>query len=70
MERQRVVSSNILSVGYDPDSQTLEMEFSKGSIYQYCGVPENIWHGLMQASSKGKYFHAHIRDRYQYRQVR
>jgi hypothetical protein len=70
MNRTPVGSSNIRSVGYDPASRTLEVEFHSGGIYQYSGVPEAIHQGFMHASSKGSYFHDHIKDRYPYRQVR
>jgi len=35
MERQYVTSSNLQSLGYDPTSKTLEIEFNDGAIYQY-----------------------------------
>jgi hypothetical protein len=41
MERTPVSSSNLVAVGYDPGSYTLEVEFHSGSIYQYSGVPES-----------------------------
>ena len=64
MIRTPVASSNLVSVGYDPNSKTLEIEFKQGRVYQYFGVPAYIFRGLMQASSKGEYFHAYIKDRY------
>lgn len=70
MVRTSVRSSNICSVGYDPASRTLEVEFHGGGIYQYSGVPKNIHLALMQAASKGAYFHDHIKERYLCRQVR
>jgi len=70
MDRKTVRSSNIRAVGYNPESKTLEVEFPSGGIYQYFGVPENINQGLMRASSKGSYFHDHIKDRYRCKQVR
>ena len=70
MDRQRVRSSNIHSVGYDRETRTLEVEFQTGSIYQYLGVPEDVYDGLMRASSKGSYFHEHIKERYRFRQIR
>jgi KTSC domain len=33
MERQPVSSSNLKSVGYDPRSRTLEIEFHNGGVY-------------------------------------
>lgn len=35
MERQAVTSGTIASVGYDEATATLEIEFVKGTIYQY-----------------------------------
>lgn len=69
MERQSVTSSNIRSVGYDPSTATLEIEFHSGGVYQYYGVPDTLYLGLMQAASHGSYFHQHIRNRYRYSRV-
>lgn len=69
VHRMPVHSSNIRSVGYNPASRMLEVEFHSGGIYQYSGVPENAHQGLMRAASKGAYFHDHIKDRYPCRQV-
>ena len=66
MIRQPVTSSNIASIGYDSDSQTLEIEFHTGAVYQYFGVPSSVHAELMQASSHGKYFSLHIRKQYKY----
>jgi hypothetical protein len=57
-------------VGYDQESRTLEVEFHSGGLYQYYGVPEAIYEGLMRAASKGSYFHEYIKDRYRYTRVR
>jgi len=64
MKRQGVSSSNICSIGYDPLSKTLEIEFNSGGIYQYLNVPESEYNALMSASSHGKYFLAYIKDHY------
>ena len=69
MIRQPVSSSNISSIGYDPESRTLEIEFHSGGIYQYFNVPESIYNALMSASSHGSYFHRHIKDQYQWTKI-
>lgn len=69
MQRIPVASSDLRAVGYDPASQTLEIEFHSGGIYQYYGVPQAIYHALMAAGSHGSYFHAHIKDHYAWRRV-
>ena len=67
MNRSPVRSSNIASVGYE--NGTLEIAFVDGGVYQYLNVPEHIYQGLMSATSKGGYFHNHIKDRCQTRKV-
>lgn len=69
MERYSVASSNIASIGYDAQSQILEVEFLNGSIYQYYGVPENIYEQLAQAGSKGRFLNAYIKNAYGYSRV-
>ena len=69
MQREYVASSNINSIGYDEGSQTLEVEFLNGSIYQYYNVPQNIHEQLMQAGSKGKFLNTYIRNAYPYSRI-
>lgn len=61
MERTPVTSSNIVSVGYEAETLTLEIEFKNGSVYQYSGVPSDEFDSFMNAGSKGTYFHARIK---------
>ena len=69
MNRTPVSSSNIASVGYDPSTLTLEVEFKNGSVYHYFDVPENMYQELMRASSVGKFMHANIKNNYRYTKV-
>jgi len=64
MNRIPVSSSNLASVGYDPASQTLEIQFHHGAVYQYRGVPQGVYSNLMNAASKGTYFSANIKNHY------
>jgi hypothetical protein len=64
MEMKSVKSSNIQSVGYDPATKTLRVEFSSGSTYEYPGVSAETHAGLMKADSCGAYFAKHIRKSY------
>lgn len=70
MDRQSVKSSDIRSIGYDIETQTLEIEFHNGGVYQYYDVPENIYHGLMNANSHGSYFHKNIKNTYKYKKLK
>lgn len=69
MRRQTVSSSNLHSVGYDQETRTLEIEFHGGRIYQYSNVPTQVYEGLMNAGSHGRYFHQRIREVYSYRRI-
>lgn len=69
MQRMPVASSNLKSVGYDPVTQTLEVEFHSGGVYQYYGVPVEEFEALMAAKSHGQYLSRYIRNVYHYRQV-
>lgn len=62
MTREPVQSSNIVSVGYDPATQTLEIEFKGGGVHQYSGVPADKHAAFMKARSVGGYFYQHIRN--------
>lgn len=61
MERVAVSSSNLASVGYSATEAILEVEFHHGGVYQYSGVPEDIYLGLMSAGSHGQYFDQFIK---------
>lgn len=65
MEMIRVVSSAILAVGYDSATRRMKITFTQGNTYDFCGVPQHVYDGLMRAGSKGTYYNEHIKDRYQ-----
>jgi len=69
VERYNVASSNIRSAGYDPQTQTLEVEFLSGTIYQYYGVPENTYEQMMREQSKGQFLNTYIKNQYPYSRV-
>ena len=64
MERTPFSSSNIVSAGYDPATETLEVEFKRGVVWQYPHVPEQMWYEFLSAPSAGKYFSEQIRPRF------
>lgn len=68
MQMIPVSSSNLVSVGYDESSMILRVQFNSG-VYDYFGVPKNIFEGLLSASSKGKYHHAYIKNSFRYSKV-
>jgi hypothetical protein len=70
VQRTAVSSEAISSVGYESVTSSLEIEFVGGGVYCYYEVPRAVYEELMSADSHGKYFMAHIRDRYRYQRLR
>lgn len=69
MIRNPVASSNLASIGYDEPTQTLEIEFLNGSVYQYFNIGPALYEQLMQAPSKGQFLHLYIRNGYPFSRV-
>jgi KTSC domain len=66
MERTRVKSNTIRSVGYNESTKILEIEFQQGGIYQYFGVSKKIHDCLIRAMSHGEYYERFIKNRYRH----
>ena len=64
MERKRVNSSKIRSVGYDAQSQLLEIEFSDGRVLDYRGVSAEVHRQFMAAPSPTSLFEDKIDENY------
>ena len=69
MDRQLVASSNVISIGYDAASETLEVEFANGHVYQYYNVGSALFDQFMSAPSKGQFLNAYIRNSYPFSRV-
>jgi hypothetical protein len=69
MNRAPVSSKNIRSIGYSQEQSLLEVEFHHGGIYQYFNVPISMYHGLMEAGSKGSFLAENIKFNYRYQRV-
>ena len=70
MDRIPVSSSNIRSIGYDPELAILEVEFTSNAIYRYLNVPENLYQRLMSTGSKGQFLNDYIKYGYRYQRIR
>lgn len=71
MDRTPVSSSNIASIGYDSNSNTLEVEFHNGGLYEYYDIPQGVYDSFMKAPSHGTYFDVNIKKAgYKYRKLK
>ena len=64
-----VQSSSIARIGYDPARRELGVAFLHGGTYVYAGVAAAVFEAFQAAESKGRFFHAHILDRYSFRRL-
>ena len=62
MDRDPVNSTSIRSIGYDPESEKMEVEFLKGTVYTYSDVSEGVFNTLMTSESIGKAFSSLIKS--------
>ena len=69
MERIAVDSSSVTSVGYDPATFELEVEFRNGRTYRYQQVPIAAYRLLLQAPSIGEFVNKQLKPRFAAKQV-
>lgn len=64
MEHQPVRSSHVRSIGYDPETKTLEVTFhTTGQTYVYEGVEPHTHRRILAAKSIGSALHEHVISR-------
>jgi hypothetical protein len=69
MERVELESTSLKSVAYDEEALILEVEFVEGGVYQYSGVPREIYEQLIDSESKGRYYVENVRNAFPYKRV-
>lgn len=68
VEMMPVRSSNIASVGHDPETMELHVTFHSGQTYVYSGVDAAAAQDLTTNPSPGSYFARWVKGKYPYRQ--
>jgi hypothetical protein len=69
IKREPVTSSNVASVGFDPETRTLEVQFKSGGTYRHVEVPQSVYDGFMAADSKGGFYSKAIKGKYAHHKV-
>jgi hypothetical protein len=64
IKRDAVQSTALASVGYSKRLRALEIEFRNGAIYRYLKVAPAIYHDLMNAPSKARFYDENIRRKF------
>ena len=70
MDRKKVNSSAIRSIGFDERNRILEVEFKDGRIIQYSGVSAEINRRLISAPSIVSYFRDNIEESFTAKRIR
>ncbi|TDD66606.1 KTSC domain-containing protein [Jiangella aurantiaca] len=65
LRRWPVSSSALRSVGYDPQTWTLEVEWASGVVYRYLDVDPLDVEAMMQADSMGAYLNEEIKPNHE-----
>jgi hypothetical protein len=61
-----VDSSAIQRIDYDAAARELFVTFAGGNAYKYYRVPRSVYESFLHSDSKGLFFNAYIRDRYDF----
>ena len=61
MDMEPVDSSNVHSVGYDPESRRMRVQFVNGNVHDYQDVPAETHQALMASDSKGGHLAKHVK---------
>lgn len=69
MTRIPVKSSQLKSVGHDPETNKLHIEFKSGAVYEYDGVSAQDHAELMSAPSIGQHFSSKVKYGFTYRKL-
>lgn len=64
-----VFSSRVTRVGYDPETQTLYLQFPRGKTAAYQGVPPDVAEECAKSWSIGEFMNSKIVGRYAFSYV-
>lgn len=59
-------STVIKKYDYNPETQTLTIEYVSGLIYDYLNVPQMVYDEFRGSFSKGTFLNRHIKGKFEY----
>lgn len=74
IELTPVDSSQLRSVGHDPETNTLAIQFigkpgEEDKVYHYYNFPAKDYEAFLAAPSQGKYFYANIKYKFDWQRI-
>ena len=71
MRREPVEHSpDVVSMGCDAVSRLLEVEYANTDVYQYYGVPQQVFNELQRARDKGRFIMQEIQNKHASQRLR
>ncbi len=64
-----VASTMASAIGYDSESEVLQIEFNSGAVYQYSDMDEDTWDDLNSSNAVGRYYNQYIKGKYQSQRI-
>ncbi|MEA5595215.1 KTSC domain-containing protein [Rivularia sp. UHCC 0363] len=64
-----VASPMANAIGYDSETEVLQIEFNSGAVYQFSNIDEDTWEDLYTSEAVGRYFNQNIKGRYESQRV-
>jgi hypothetical protein len=64
-----VLSSSLSAVGYDAERRELHVRFVGGGTYAYLDVPGEVFHALLESTSKGAFVNHELKPGYDVREI-
>lgn len=69
-EKKTFQSTQIFEGEYFPETKKMHLTFRTGKKkYEYDNIPPEVWQGLCDAESHGKFFSQAIKARYPFRRI-
>ena len=69
LERRGADVVSVVSMGYDRDSETLEVELDNGKTFQYYKVPAGVFELFQKSPAKSTFLATQIKDRYSWGRI-
>lgn len=78
MQLISVKSKTVTQIGFEENTtmslgskpiNIMRIIFTSGNIFDYYGVDQKVFEEFVKAESVGKFFHANIKNKYQYEKV-
>jgi metal-dependent HD superfamily phosphatase/phosphodiesterase len=70
MERTRIDTRLIKSIGYDREKKIMTIEFTSDMIYQYNNFPEDLYDEIVSNKSIDKFFKINVVNKYHYNRLK